>query len=111
MENEFSVKLTGALQFCDGRARSTVKAREVRKKTYMKASHPGGRMFVEPTGTFMDILIGNWYWLGVVDDHKCYSLIFFTKIKWQLPKKMEELFEKIAPRGNPVKYLCCYNAV
>ena len=50
-------------------------------------------MFVDTTGPLSEILFGDRYWTGVVDNYSRYSLGFFTKAKSQLPKKMEELFE------------------
>ena len=52
-------------------------------------------VLVDTTGLFRDILIGNQYWIGVVDNYSRYSWILFTKTKYQLPKNMEEFFEKM----------------
>ena len=52
-------------------------------------------------------LIGKQYWIGVVDDNSRSSWSFFTKTKSQLPKNMEEFFEKMMPHGIPVKYIRC----
>ena len=90
--NALGVKLTGILQSCGGCAQSKAKARAIRKNTYMRASQPGAKLFVYTTGTFPKILIGNWYWIGVVDHYSHYSCIFFTKTKLQLTKKMEHFF-------------------
>ena len=49
---------------------------------------------METTDTFLEILIGNRYWIGAVDNYSRYYWSFFTKKKLKLPKKMEELFEK-----------------
>ena len=64
--NDLSVKLTGTLKVCDGCARSKAKSHVVRKKTYMRASHPGEVIFVDTTGPFPESLIGNRYWIGVL---------------------------------------------
>ena len=71
--NALSVKLTGTLQFCGGCARYKEKAPSVRKNTYMRTSQPGERIFVYTTGPFPERLIGNWYWIGVVEDYSRYS--------------------------------------
>ena len=55
-------------------------------------------------------LIGNKYWIGVVENYSRYSWSFFTKIKSQQPKNMEEFFEKMMSCGMPVKYLRFDNA-
>ena len=65
---DLRVKLTGALQVCDGCDRSKEKARAVRNKTYKRASNTGERIFVDNTGPFLDIFIGNRYWIGVVNN-------------------------------------------
>ena len=104
------VKLTGTLKVCDGCERSKEKARTVRKKTYTRASHPGEIIFMDTTGPFSESLIGNRYWIGVVDDYSCYLWSFFTK-KSQLPKYMEDFFEEMTLHGTPVKYLRCDNAL
>ena len=104
------VKLTGTLQVCNGCAQSKENTRGVRKKTYTTASQPGERIFVDTTGPFSESLIGNWYWIVVVDNYKRYSWSFFTKTNDQLPKNMEEFFEKMTSRGTPVKYLRCNNS-
>ena len=54
-------------------------------------------------------LIGNRYWIGVVDDYSRSSWSFFTKKKSQLPNKMDEIFEKMTPSGTLVKYIRCDN--
>ena len=105
--NALGFKLTGILQFYDGCARSKAKSRAVRKKTYMRASQPVERICVDTTGPFPETLIVNRYWIGVVEDYSRYSWSFFTKTKSQLPKKMEDFFEKMTSQGTPVKYLCC----
>ena len=61
------VKLTGTLEFCDDCARSKAKVITVRKKTYALATKTRERNFVEMNGPFPEILIGNHYWIGVVD--------------------------------------------
>ena len=66
--NALGVKLTGTLQVCDGCARSKPKSRAVRKKTYKRVLKPGERIFVVPTIPFLESLIGNWYWIGVIDN-------------------------------------------
>ena len=63
-----------------------------------------------PEGPFTEILIGNWYWIFVVDYHSRYSWSFFTRTESQLPKNMKEFFENITSHGMPVKYLCCKNS-
>ena len=108
--NALKVKLTGTLQVCGGCARSKTKERAVRKKTYTRASRSGEGIFVDRTGTFTEILIGNWNWIRLVDNYIHYTWSFFTNTKSQLPKKMEEFFKNMTSRGNPVKYLRCDNA-
>ena len=61
-------------------------------------------------GPFPDSLIEDWYWIGVVDNYSRYLWRLFMKTKSQLPKKMEEFFDKMMSRGTPVKYPCCDNA-
>ena len=70
--NTMGVKLTGTLQVCDGCSRSKSEACSVRKKTCKRASRTGERVFVDTTGTFTESLIGNRYWIGVVDDYSRY---------------------------------------
>ena len=71
--NTLGVKLTGTLQLCGGCARSKAKARAVKKNTYMRSSHPGASIFVYATGPFLESLIGDWFWIGVVDNYRRYS--------------------------------------
>ena len=92
--NSLGVKLTGKLQVCDGCEIYKAKARAFRNKTYMRASQLGEKIFVYTAGPFTDILIGNWYWIGVVDDYSRYSWSFFTKTKLQLPKKRVRVLRK-----------------
>ena len=107
--NYIGVKITGTLQFCGGCAKSKEKPPSVRKNNYMIASQPGERIFVYTTGPFTESLISNLYLIGVVDYYSRYSLIFFTKIKSLLPKKMEDLFKIMTSFGTQVKYLCYNN--
>ena len=87
--NALGVKLTGTLQVCDGCARSKEKYCAARKKTYKRVSNLGERTFVATTSLFLESLISNQYWIGVVDDHNRNSWSFFMNTKSQLPKKME----------------------
>ena len=70
--NALSVKLTGILRVFNGCAQYKAKARAVSKKTCMKASQPGERTFLDRTGPFLDIFIGNMYWISVVDNYRHY---------------------------------------
>ena len=67
-------------------------------------------IFVYTTGPFPEILIGDRYQVGVVDDYSRYYWSFFMNTKSQLPNKKEELFEKVTSHGTPVKYLRCDNS-
>ena len=78
----------------------------VRNKKYTIVSQPGETIFVDMTGPFLNILIGDWYWISVVDNYSRYSWSLFTKTKSQLPKKMEKCIEKMTSCGTPAKYLC-----
>ena len=54
------------------------------KEDVYKSVTSGRKDFVETTGPFPEILIGNSYWIGVVDDYSRYSWSFFTeKINFQ----------------------------
>ena len=67
--NAIGAKLTGTLHACDGCARSKEKPRTIKKKTYTRESQPGERIFVELNVPFPESLIGNRYWIGLVDDY------------------------------------------
>ena len=86
------------------------KSRAARKKTYRGASHPGERIFVDMPGPLPESLIGDQYWIDIVDNYSRYSWSFFTKTKSQLPKKMEYFFKNMTSRGTPVKYPSYKNA-
>ena len=73
------------------------------KKTYTRESQPGEMIVVDTAGPFMESLIGNRYWIVIVDDYSLYSWSFFMKTKAQLPNKTEELFENMTSLGTPVK--------
>ena len=104
------VKLTGTLQFWDGCSWSKAKARLVRKNNYTGESQLRERIFISSTVPFPESLIGNWCWIGVVDNYRRCSWSFFTRTESQLPKNMKEFFENITSHGMPVKYLCCKNS-
>ena len=71
--NALGVMLTGTLKVCDGCAQSKAKECAVRKDTYTRLLQLGERIFVDTTGPFPEILIGNWHWIGVVDDYSRHS--------------------------------------
>ena len=79
--DDLGVKLTGPLNSCDGYDRSKEKARTFRKKTHTKASKLGEIIFVDTTGPYPDILIGNRYWICVVNNYILYSCCLFMKTK------------------------------
>ena len=108
--NALGCNLTGTLQVCNCFAQSKAKSRAVRKTNYTRVSHPGKSISVDTTGPLPEILIGNRYWICVVEDYRCYSWSFLTKTKSQIPKNIEEFFDKMTSRGTPVKYLCCNNS-
>ena len=85
--NAIGIKLTDTLQACDRCTSSTVKSRVVSKNTYTRVSQPLERIFVETAGPFSKRLVGNWYWIGVVEYYSHYSWSLFTKTKSQLLKK------------------------
>ena len=62
------VKLIGTPQVCDGCKRSKAKSREVRKKTYKIVSNTIEMVFVDTSGPFPESLIGDRYWISIVDD-------------------------------------------
>ena len=97
------LKLNGALQVCDGCARSKAKPHSIIKKTYTGASNTAESIFVDTTGPLLEILICVRYYISVVDDCSHYYWSFFTKTKSQMMNKMEELFEKMKSCGTSVK--------
>ena len=66
--------------------------------------------FLDTTGSFPESLIGNRYWIDVVEKYNCYYWSLFMKIKHQLPKEMADFPEKTIPHGTLVKYLRCRNS-
>ena len=91
------------LQLCDRCARYKAKSCAVRKETYTRSSQLGDITFADRTGTFTESLIGNWYWIGLVDNYSCYSWSLFMNTKSQLTKKTEEFFENMTSGGTLVK--------
>ena len=100
--NALGVKLTVRLQVFDGCARFKAKSRAVRIN-HIQERQIREKVFVDMAGPFTDILIGNRYWIGVVDDYSRFSWSLFTKTKSQLPKKIEEFFKNMTSHGTPVK--------
>ena len=49
------------------------RAHAVINKKYTIVSQPGETIFVDMTDTFLNILIWDWYWIGVVDNCRRYS--------------------------------------
>ena len=43
-----------------------------RKKMYTRVSNPGESIFLDMNGPFLESLVGNGYWIGVVDDYRSY---------------------------------------
>ena len=56
-------------------------------------------------GPFLEGLLGDHYWIGVVDYYRRYSWSFFTDTKSQLPKKMAEFLDKMTSCGTLSKNL------
>ena len=92
--NALGANLTVTLQVCNCCEGSIEKSHEFRKKTYMRLSHPGEKIFVDTNGPFPESLIGNHYCITIMEYYSRYSWSFFTMTKSQLLKKMEEFFEK-----------------
>ena len=63
------VKLIVAIKVCGLFARSKAKAPSVIKKRYTRDKNPGENIFVDTTGPFPEIIIGNCYFNGALDEY------------------------------------------
>ena len=75
--NNLGVKLTGTIEVCDGCAQPKTKSNAVGENNYTRDSQLGERISVDKNGTFLERLIGNRYWIGVVDNYSRYYWSFF----------------------------------
>ena len=61
-------ELFGQFKICEACAKAKTKAKGVSKTAKMKAESPGQRLFVDISGPYAKSVIGNKYWVMVVDD-------------------------------------------
>ena len=75
------IKMTGVMYICEGCALAKAKAKSVPKMTMSKATQPGERLCKDISGPYKKSILGNDYWILVVDDYIGKSWSFFVKKK------------------------------
>ena len=104
------IKMTGVMYTCEGCALAKAKAKSVPKITMSKATQPGERLCTDISGPYKKSILGNDYWILVVDDYTGKSWSFFVKKKSQLASKIEDLLTKLKTAEYVTKFLRCDNA-
>ena len=87
--DDLGVNMKGTLEVCDGFTIPKAKSHASRNKTYKRATKTVEVILVDTTSPFTESLIGNRYWIGIVNYYSCYYCIFLMMTKSQLLKKME----------------------
>jgi hypothetical protein len=106
----YGIKLTGTHTPCKGCGYAQAKQRAVSSKTTnTKPSKPGGRIFLDAAGPYLEILGGNKYWFEVVDDKTRTGWDHFSVVKSKLVVFARALLVKLKVQEHPVKYLRCNN--
>ena len=72
-KDALGVKLTGMIQVCDGCARSKARACTFIEKRYTQDKNPDVIIFAYTTAPFPKGLIGNRYWIVLVDGYIRYD--------------------------------------
>ena len=75
-----------------------------------KAKLPGERLFLDISGPYPNSLLGNRYWLKIVDDHSRFSWDAFIPTKDSLAMPLQTLLLKNKNSDKPCKFLRCDNA-
>ena len=106
----FEWELTGQLEVCIGCTEAKAKATAVAKKTTTKATRPGERLFTDISGPYAKSIIGNKYWIMVVDDYPRMKWSFFRKKKSDIGQALDGFLTQLRGIGYETKYLRCDDA-
>jgi hypothetical protein len=91
MAKSIEINLSGSKLYCG----AFVLAKAVPKTTANKSNRPGGRLFLDVSGPYLESIGGSKYWLRVVDDYNCYAWDCFLTKKNDLREPFETLLTKL----------------
>jgi hypothetical protein len=95
---------------CEACAYAKAKAKGVSKTTQMKANKKGERLFLDISGPYKMSIIGNKFWVLVVDDFTRKAWSFFVTNKNEAKKVTAQLIGVLKGARVTTKYLRCDNA-
>jgi hypothetical protein len=99
MANSMEIYLSGTKLHCGACALAKAKAKSVPKATAKKSNKPGGSLFLDISGPYLESMGGSNYWQRVVDDYTRYAWDCFLTKKSDLQKPFEALLTKIKGLG------------
>ena len=98
------------LKVCAGCVDAKAKAKPVAKFTVQKAGHPGERLFIDTSGPYAKSVIGNKYWMVIVDDFSPMKWSFFRKQKSDISKVLSGFLDQLEGFQYNTKFLRCDDA-
>ena len=105
-----NTEATGVLRSCEGCALAKAKNKALPKISMNKAEKPGERLCTDISGPYKKSIIGNNFWVLVVDEYSGKSWSYFVSRKSDLALKVTELVSQLLAAGFVTKYLRCDNA-
>ncbi len=106
----YGVIVEGNLDPCDACALSKSKQKNVAKKSEVKATRAGERLFMDTSSIKAKSFGGSKFWLLVVDDYTDMCWCFLLKNKSEMCNKMLELVKDLKSKNRKVNYIRCDNA-
>jgi hypothetical protein len=94
------METTGVLHPCNGCLKAKAKSKGVPKITSNKATQCGEQLCADISGPYKKSLIGNDYWILVVDDFTGKSWSFFAKKKTQMSTSVTQLISTLDVSGS-----------
>lgn len=104
------IEATGVLRSCEGCALAKARTKAIPKFSTHRAEKPGERLCTDISGPYKKSIIGNNYWVLVVDEYSSKSWSYFVSKKSELASKVTELVTQLLAAGYLPKYLRCDNA-
>jgi hypothetical protein len=102
--------LLGKLEVCVGCIEAKAKAKPIAKTTITKACCPGERLFIDTSGPYAKSVIGNKYWILILDNFPRMKWSFFWKQNSDIGKVLIGFLDQLEGLKYKTKVLRCDDA-
>jgi hypothetical protein len=106
----YNIKLIGTFQPCSTCSLANIHNQPISKENNQRSTKPGERIFIDISKLTNTSLIGNKFWLLIVDDATDYTWSIFLQQKSQTTERITEFLQLMKSRNTPVSYIRCDNS-